>query len=102
MAEELAHFPEGQVHGALRRCRRECSRLTLAVVLERIDDGRPLVEEAFAMLPRTEAESVVWTEEMRQAFGSARALFAARDHVAARMAFKERYVQLVQRARDQG
>lgn len=54
------------------------------------------------MIPRDEASSVVWTEEMAQAFGVAHPLLTEGDQVAARMAFLERYRALVQQARDRG
>ena len=55
MAEDLARYPEAQVMGALTRCRRELKgRLTIADVISRLDDGRPGVEEAWAMLPKDE------------------------------------------------
>jgi len=65
-------------------------------------DGRPGPEEAWSMIPRDEAASVVWTQEMAQAWGTARLLLDEGDQVAARMAFLERYRQLVQGARDKG
>lgn len=65
-------------------------------------DGRPGAEEAWSMIPRDESASVVWTEEMAQAFGVAGPLLVEGDAIAARMAFLERYRALVQRARDAG
>jgi hypothetical protein len=98
--EELSRFPESQVLEALARCRRELrSRLTLADVISRLDDGRPGPNEAWAMLPRSESQSVVWTEEMAAAMVSAQPLLAAGDSVAARMAFLEHYGRLVSDAR---
>lgn len=103
LAEDLARYPEPQVLHALSRCRRELrSGLTLADILARLDDGRPGPEEAWAMIPRDEATSVVWTSEMAQAWGAAAPLLAEGDGVAARMTFLERYRSLVQLARDRG
>lgn len=65
-------------------------------------DGRPGPEEAWSMIPRDEANSVVWTDEMAQAWGVAQPLLNEGDQVAARMAFLERYRQLVQAAREKG
>lgn len=102
MVDSLAEYPEPQVLGALRKCCRELrSKLTLADVLSRMDDGRPGVEEAWAMLStilRNEQASIVWSEEMREAYGVVAPL--ADDPIAARMAFKERYSALVSTARD--
>jgi hypothetical protein len=102
IAEDLARYPAAQVLGALRRCRLELrGRLTVAEVLARLDDGRPGPEEAWAMVPKDEAVSVVWSDEMRIAFGVAGPLMEE-DPVAARMAFKEAYITAVQKARDEG
>jgi hypothetical protein len=99
MAKDLASYPEQQVLAALDRCRRELrTRLTPAEVIARLDDGRPGPEEAWSMLPRSEADSVVWTEEMSKAFGVASPLLS--DPVQARMAFLERYRELVRQARE--
>jgi hypothetical protein len=103
MATELAQYPRNQVTGALAACRRELKgRLTMAAVIERLDDGRPGAEEAWAMIPKTEADSAVWTTEASQAFGVAIGLLDAGDKVAARMAFKETYNRMVQQARNAG
>jgi hypothetical protein len=102
MAQDLANYPEPQVLGALMRCRRELRphSLTIEAVLTRLDDGRPGPEEAWAMIPRDEASSVVWTDEMAQAWGIAQPLLDEGDQIAARMAFLERYRKLIQAARD--
>lgn len=100
MVSDLAEFPVPQVLGALSRCRRELKgRMRVADVIDRLDDGRPGPEEAWALCPRTEDDTVVWTDEMAQAFGVAHALILSGDMVAARMAFREKYVELVTKAR---
>jgi len=104
MARDLAAYPEGQVLGALDRCRKELrGRLTLADILTRLDDGRPGPEEAWAIVSpslQDERVTVVWTEEMALASGPAMAIMG--DPIAARMAFLESYRRLVQQARDEG
>ncbi len=100
MCDDLDAYPEPQVMAALTRCRREVrNRLTLADIIARLDDGRPGPDEAWAMIPRSEAETVVWTDEMAQAHGMALPLLEAGDQVAARMAFREAYARLVTQAR---
>lgn len=100
MCDDLDAYPEPQVMGALTRCRREVrNRLTLADIIARLDDGRPGPDEAWAMIPRSEAETVVWTDEMAQAHGAAAPLLEAGDQIAARMAFREAYARLVTQAR---
>lgn len=66
-------------------------------------DGRPDAEAAWATVARAlndEGVTVVWTQEMAEAFGVALGL--REDRVAARMAFKETYTRLVQEARASG
>lgn len=101
--EDLSGFPEAAVMKALTRCRREVKGvLTIQDVISRVDDGRLGPEEAWAQMPFDESQSVVWTEEMAQAFGIARGLLADGEKVAARMAFKEAYLRLVGQSRDAG
>jgi hypothetical protein len=100
ISTELATYDRAQVLGALSKCRRELKgRLTMAAILERLDDGRPGVEEAWSMMPRDESQSVVWTDEMAAAFGVVGPMIAD-DAIAARMAFKECYSKFVSEARD--
>lgn len=99
MATDLAAFPEPQVIGALTRCRRELKgRMTVADVLTRLEDGRPGPEEAWSMIPKSEAATVVWTDEMSQAMAVAGPLMDS--PVQARMAFLEKYRELVRQARE--
>jgi hypothetical protein len=100
--DDLADLNADAVLNALRGCRRELNRFpTLADIVARVEqlDGRPGPEEAWAMLPKDEYSSVVWSDEMRKAYAAAGPLIREGDTVAARMAFKERYLQEVQRAR---
>lgn len=101
MANDLARYPERQVIGALERVRRECSRLRVADVIARLDDGRPGPEQAWSMIPKDEDGSVVWTDEMATAFGAANPLLQSGDTIAARMAFREVYAAAVAKARDE-
>jgi hypothetical protein len=101
VAEELSHYPIEGVKIALLECRRKLKgRLTLADILDRIPSGHPGVEEAWAMIAKAmtnEALTLVWTDEMREAYGVANGV--AEEPVQARMAFKEKYTQLVSEAR---
>ncbi len=103
MLTDLARFPEEQVMVALTRCRREMKgRLTIADVISRLDDGRPGAEEAWAMIPKDEYTTAVWTVEMSKALGVVHELLSRKDEVAARMAFKESYNNFCQKAREDG
>ncbi len=103
MADDLSRYSHRQVMGALSRCRRELkARLTLADVLSRLDDGRPGPQEAWSIVAPTfdnEAVTIVWTEEMAEAFGICRQCDSA---ISGRMAFLEAYASLCQKAREAG
>ena len=92
MSDELMAYPLEVSRAALSRVRRECRRLTLADILERIDtaDGRPLADEAWAtaILAMEESETFIWTLETQQACAVARPLVEINDRVGARMAFR--------------
>lgn len=105
---QLARFPAQQVLGALQRCQLELTgRLSLAAIVERIDDGRPGGNEAWAIVGTdSEAATIVATEEAWEAWGEVArckpgedASLLARDKVAARMSFLEIYARLVRDAR---
>lgn len=83
---------------AVKRCK-FFPRPAELIALGQGDDGRPDIEAAWAMCPSTEERSVVWTEEIAEAFGLCRPLLTDGDHIAARMVFKEQYQKLLTRAR---
>ena len=60
-------------------------------------DGRPTPDEAWAMMPRSESESVIMSEEMGEAMGYAQPLLDCRDQVAARRAFIDAYSRIVEK-----
>lgn len=101
MVEDLSRYPEAAVLAALTRCRREVrGRLSIADVISRIDDGRPSADEAWAMMPRDEDDTVVWTAEMRDAYTTCKPLLDEGDTTAARYAFRTAYQRHVDRARE--
>lgn len=107
MEQDLSVYPEAAVLRALDRCRKELKgRLTLSAVLERVEesDGRLCGDEAWAIAigATDEADTVVWTEEIAQAFGVARPILDARDKVGARQAFLKTYERIVREAREAG
>ncbi len=102
MVEDLSVYRMPVVEKALAACRRELKgRLSLAAILERIDDGHPTPNEAWAMaIPAAdERNTVVWTGEMERAWAVAMPLIGAGDKIAARQAFLEAYARLVKDAR---
>ncbi|HDS1582170.1 TPA: hypothetical protein QEL15_004288 [Stenotrophomonas maltophilia] len=102
MVSDLAQYPLPMLERALGSCRRELKgRLSLAAVLERIEDGHPAPNEAWANAIRAadEGVTVVWTEQTRDAWAAALPLVQAGDKIAARPAFLEVYARLVKEAR---
>ena len=101
----LADYPIEAVEAGLKAHMRDPQRgrfmPTPADVVAQIDgmveqqDGRPGTEEAWALALRgqDEADTIVWTAEMSQAWVVARVVLP--DEVGARMAFKETYARLV-------
>ena len=101
MLADLAGYDRDMVAKALSRLRREGGRFAVDEILRRLDDGRPGADEAWAMLPFDEGATVVWTDEMAEAWGIARPLFDARDRAGAQRAFREAYTKRVMEAREQ-
>jgi len=71
-------------------------------VCQAAHNERPGVEQAWAMTPVGEEDSVVWTTEMAEAFAACGPLMAEGNRVAARMTFKEVYTKLVTKAVAEG
>jgi len=100
LVKDLATLDRNAVLKALARCRIDLhGALNIGEILVRIDDGRPGVDEAWNMLPVTEANSVVWTDEMAQAWAKVLPLLQRGEVEHARRMFKECYVQAVLLAR---
>ena len=106
MAEDLLAYPLDKVLIALERCRRELKgRLTLAAILERVDDGWQSAEEAFNTLVagwENEHLSILTTHTAMQAAESASALFNAGDKYRAGLAFKTAYERIVSEKKAKG
>ena len=105
MVNDLATYPLQVLASALTACRREVKgKLSLAAIMERIDDGHPTPNEAWAVAIRAadEAVTLVWTEQTRDAWTAALPLVEAGDKIAGRAAFLEVYARLVKEARAVG
>lgn len=104
MRDALARYPEELALLAIARAGRELrGRLTLADLLERLDDGRPGPEEAWGTVGSAdERRSYVTTTEAMQALSEARMLLKLGDGVAGRMAFIESYRRIVSVNRAKG
>lgn len=102
MVQDLSCYSLAVLERALAGCRRELKgRLSLAAVLERIDDGHPSPNEAWAVAIQAadERNTVVWTTLTQQAWNTALPLVQAGDKIAARPAFLETYGRLLKDAR---
>lgn len=100
LAGDLARLNRGAVLKALARCRVELhGALNSGEVLARIDDDRPGAEEAWSMLPASEAASVVWTDEMAQSWAKVLPLLQKGERERARRMFFECYTHAVLIAR---
>lgn len=98
LVSELSAYPEPAVLAALARCKLECKyRLSLADVIERMVDGHPGAEEAWEIVPKSERDTAVVTQEIMAAIPFD--LIDAGDMTAARMAFRESYNRNVAQAR---
>lgn len=101
----LENYDETEIAQSLEKCRNEVrGRLYLADIIQRIpkkQNGRPTADEAFAMLPFDERQSVVWTAEMSEAFAIIRELHQS-DPIGARMAFRDAYERLCSEAINRG
>ena len=102
MAKDLAQYPIDVTITALTNLRRDAkARFSLGAIIEQIEklnpDGRPTPDEAWAMMPRSESESVVMSEEMGEAMGYAQPLLDCRDQVGARRAFLDAYSRIVEK-----
>ncbi|MBU0917862.1 MAG: hypothetical protein KKD97_16065 [Gammaproteobacteria bacterium] len=99
--EDISGFPDHQIIGALARCRKEVrGRLTPRDVIDRLEDGRLSPDEAWAQVPKSEYDSIVWTNEMAHAWSMAAPAWADGDRVAAARAFRDAYVKAVSYSRD--
>lgn len=101
MAKDLEEYPQEIAIQAMANLRREkTARFSTGSVIEQIEklrpDGRPGADEAWAMIPRDESASVVWTQEMAEAYGISLPLLNEGDQVASRMAFREAYARIVE------
>lgn len=99
LVNRLENYDPVKVSRALSRCEDECrGRITIANVISRIDDGHLGADEAWALMPHGEDDTVVWTTPMMEAYSISKDLLP--DKVAARMAFKEAYNRGVQRMKE--
>jgi len=104
MVEDLRGYTEPVLTAALRSCRIEGGRLTVASIMKHAQsaDGRPGKDEAWAIAMTTndEFETVVLTDEIQLALAAAKPVLDGGDKIGARMAFIDAYQRFVSQARE--
>jgi hypothetical protein len=110
MFRALARYPLADVRNALDAHMRDPQRgrfyplpADLISKIEIAGDTHPGSDEAWAIAVRArdEADTVVWTEQMAQAWGVCRPVMDMGDEVGARMAFRQAYDRMVSDARQE-
>ncbi len=102
MLEKLSRYKDEQVIAALDLCTEERrGQLALKDIIERIafNDGWLSPDEAWALCPFNENQTVVWYQEIAESFETVRAM---KDRIAGRVAFRETYQKAVSKARSDG
>lgn len=104
MAADLSAFSKPQLQQALHRVRMEATgKLNTKIILDQLDAayGRPGADEAWALAlkARDESATVVWNNEIQEAWGAIGSMAHGKDQVGARMAFKDAYQRVVLNAR---
>src|SRR5690606_5612526 len=103
MAQSLETIPHPLVLASLARCRlKEQEALTLPAIMLLIEDGRPDVQAAWELLPRSESASVVWTNEVVLAWSAALPQLVEGDEAGARATFEHAYRKALVEARMRG
>lgn len=105
MADDLSVYPKDVLARALSRVRNEhTGRLTPKAIIDRIDEavGRPAANEAWAIAlgAMDEATTLVWNNEIVDAWAVARPIAEAGDMIGARMSFIAAYERIVRNARE--
>lgn len=84
----------------IRRGKHQPRPADILDIVDRIrPDGRPTADEAWAMVPRNESQSVIISDEIALAMRSSQPLLDVGDQVAARMAFRDAYSRAVEENR---
>lgn len=100
MVKQLEPYGFDPVMKALDKVGKESSfKINLAEIIKRIDDGRPSAQIAWSQSPKNEEDSAVLTEEQNKALCSVSHLLYCGDPIPARMAFIEKYNELIENAR---
>lgn len=107
LVQDLQHYGRDQLAMAMGRVRMEhTGQLTPATFMHYLEQayGRlpPAEAYALAMTSQDERATVVWTDEIAQAWGRCLPLLEEGDKFGARQAFTEAYAQITSQARYEG
>lgn len=105
--EALKNFPAGSIKASvMRHITTNHFKPQLADIVKgcaaQLDGCWLGADEAWALMPKSEHESAMLTDEIAQAMAGASSLIQGGDKVAARMAFKDAYTRLVDKAKLEG
>lgn len=105
--EALACFPDGVVTKATTHyIKSNKFKPQLADIIEgcakQLDGNWLGADEAWALMPKDEHSSAMLSPEMAEALALAQPLIAKCDYTAARMAFKDAYTRLMEKAKLEG
>lgn len=104
---ELARYPAGTVQRSAENFIRTSKfKPQLSEIVRGCEAQTPTLwltgDEAWARMPKTEAESAILCQETAEALALAMPLLLAGEESAARLAFRGAYVRLVERAKIEG
>lgn len=106
LLSDLKDFSNDAIIDALKKCRLELGRFpSVHDIISRAQasDGRPGIEEAWAMCPKDESQSAYLNNEVMAAWSVADNIIQdTGDKIAARMAFKEVYEKTIRDNRSKG
>lgn len=105
--QALGHFPDGVIlkaahsHVMTSRFKPQLADI-VAACMAQLDGSWMGADEAWALMPKSEGESAMLTNEIAEAMAAATPLLEAGDRNAARMAFRASYERLVGKAKIEG
>lgn len=97
-ASELDGVSLDDLQASIKFYRRQPGRRNMpspADYIAAIPDGHPSVNEAWALIPKNDDDSVIWSEEMRMAYADAAPMVKEGSISNAFFTFKESYEKLV-------
>lgn len=105
--EALKNFPDGAIKAsAVRYLKTNHFKPQLADIVNgcaaQLDGNWMGADEAWALVPKSESDSAMLTDEIAQAMAAAAPLLESGDKTGARMAFKDSYGRMVEKAKIEG